>query len=390
MTKQFSTLLDMSRWMAALLVVISHDRHIVLSDFGTLHHPNIGIQMLYFVTGFGHEAVVIFFVISGFLVGGLTLQKWRTTGVALSDYFAHRISRIYTVLCPALLTGFALDSIGSRCCNASAIYTDAAQLAANSLNSHISSDLTVTAFIGNLLMLESTYVPILGSNGPIWSLAYEWWYYCIFAACAGAVFRKGTRTMALCIASLAVMLAFAPLHMLLWMAIWLLGVAAFFYCESRSPKPNVLLSCGLFAGALVLSRLNTHNVSQPAAPEPMAVSFAYDFAIGLSYALLLSSFYRYQGHGLPFKRLHKTLAAFSYSMYLAHFPMLVIVVAALHDVYGVPLLGQPDGTHLATLLAVAVALYAYGFLFSRATERHTTRVYALLTRWLGSNESCRH
>ncbi|MBY0407301.1 MAG: hypothetical protein K2Q01_06375, partial [Rickettsiales bacterium] len=69
MNKSFSLFLDASRWVAALVVMISHVRHIVLVDYAEVEQKNVLVQALYFVTGLGHESVMIFFVIIPILAG---------------------------------------------------------------------------------------------------------------------------------------------------------------------------------------------------------------------------------------------------------------------------------------------------------------------------------
>lgn len=111
MNNNFSALLNSCRWGAAFLVVLSHVRHLILIDYKDIEYKSIFIKGFYFITGLGHEAVVVFFVISGFLVGGLTVRKWSVK-LSYKDYFAARFSRIYSVLIPALLLGAGLDWIG--------------------------------------------------------------------------------------------------------------------------------------------------------------------------------------------------------------------------------------------------------------------------------------
>ena len=57
------------RALAALAVLGGHVRALSLSSYNQLDSPNILQKMFYFLTGFGHQAVIIFFVISGFLIG---------------------------------------------------------------------------------------------------------------------------------------------------------------------------------------------------------------------------------------------------------------------------------------------------------------------------------
>ena len=133
-TPTFSVFLDASRWVAAFIVLTTHVRHTFLTDYSQVRSHTVFVQALYLFTSLGHEAVMVFFVLSGFLVGGLTLSQWRDTGVDLASYFVHRVSRIYTVLIPALCLGCGLDYCGYHFFNASHIYTNAAAYATQSLS----------------------------------------------------------------------------------------------------------------------------------------------------------------------------------------------------------------------------------------------------------------
>lgn len=57
----------------------------------------------------GHQAVIIFFVLSGFFVGGGFISDINKN---IISYSIKRISRFYTVLFPALCLTFVLDLIG--------------------------------------------------------------------------------------------------------------------------------------------------------------------------------------------------------------------------------------------------------------------------------------
>ena len=100
------------------------------------------LDVFYFVTGLGHEAVVIFFVMSGLLVGGLSLERYVARRFVPSEFVIQRLSRIYIVLIPALMMGFTLDFIGLANFNAAAIYTDSLRfrmpgIVANQLSWHL-------------------------------------------------------------------------------------------------------------------------------------------------------------------------------------------------------------------------------------------------------------
>ena len=101
-----SDFLSASRWVAAFFVVIYH-----LYGISVLNQPSPGLLFsgVHFFCGFGHIAVIVFFVISGFLVGGGAIFRLEDNGFDVIDYFVHRAARIYTVLIPALIAGFVLD-----------------------------------------------------------------------------------------------------------------------------------------------------------------------------------------------------------------------------------------------------------------------------------------
>lgn len=70
-----SNMLNFLRWFAAFLVVIGHLRSFMFIEYNQIISPSIFDKIFYFITGLGHEAVIVFFVLSGYLVGGGTLEK---------------------------------------------------------------------------------------------------------------------------------------------------------------------------------------------------------------------------------------------------------------------------------------------------------------------------
>lgn len=364
-----SAFLDLSRWFAAFLVVINHARALVFVDFGALDQRNMAGRALYFVTGLGHEAVVIFFVISGFLVGGSTLQRWRRHGPDLRAYASARTSRIYTTLVPALVVGIAFDFAGLRWFNAGAIYTTLPQPPIASINYTIVSAMNLPTFVGNLFMMQGVLTPPLGSNGPLWSLSCEWWYYCLFALAAVALTGEPGRRIGWAVAALA-LAAVLPFPVTLLGLVWLLGLAAFRWIDSDAWRPPPALGLALFALALALSRM-THGIA--AIDTNVIASFARDFVLGLAYTTALASTSRLP-RALPCAPLHARLASFSYSTYLFHFPALLLVCAAARQTGLLAFSQQPTARGMLSLVALIGLVYAYCYAVSLLTERHTPRV----------------
>ncbi len=72
---------------------------------------NSFVAALYPATAFFHEAVVVFFVLSGFLVAGPNIDRARLRVFQLKSYSIDRVSRIYATVIPALVLTVLADLI---------------------------------------------------------------------------------------------------------------------------------------------------------------------------------------------------------------------------------------------------------------------------------------
>jgi peptidoglycan/LPS O-acetylase OafA/YrhL/protein-tyrosine-phosphatase len=125
----------------------------------------------------GHEAVIIFFVLSGYVIAYARDIKERT----LTHYTVARAARIYSVVLPALFLTGVLDYIGY------AIHPEAYPTGAQAW------DQIPQRIIGSLLFLNQAWFVSMQpfSNVPYWSLGYEVWYYVGFACIAYLEGRQG-------------------------------------------------------------------------------------------------------------------------------------------------------------------------------------------------------
>lgn len=376
MSSGLSSVLNISRWFAALLVLIHHVRHILMADLKDVENKSLLTKIFYFGTGLGHEAVMIFFVVSGLLVGALTLEKWRlAVAKGMVDYFIHRFSRIYIVFIPALIVGFFMDYIGAHNFDGAQLYSNSEQYHTLSLNTIIKNNLGIDVFLQNLAMLQSIVVGVLGSNGPLWSLAYEWWYYCMWALIVGIIYYRGLARWVYS-ALLCLLVVTLPLKVLLLMSVWLLGVAVFYYGRSNLPKPHPLFGCLIFLVALIVFRL-LHNADSNGGVSPVYIDFFKDFGLGLAYSVALVSCFKLE-KPVWLDWVHIKLASFSYSLYLVHFPMMLFIIAIVQEYLGVGFLLQPSVKSYTYFSLVVSVLYLYGFLFSLVTEKHTLKLVTFL------------
>lgn len=88
--------LDLLRFLAAFAVLGCHFRGALFVEYANLTHEyqNPVVFLFYFLTRFGFEAVLVFFVLSGFLVGGKVIQRLVEGSFKARDYAIDRFVRI--------------------------------------------------------------------------------------------------------------------------------------------------------------------------------------------------------------------------------------------------------------------------------------------------------
>ena len=166
MTKDLTNFIAMARWVAAFAVLVGHAGVLInISDIMVGPHGP-GVYAWWFLAAFSHQAVLVFFVISGFLVGGPLLRDRARETPFLHEYFVDRFGRIYIVMVPALLWTFAIDSVGRAAFPATGVY-DAPFFA---------SVFAPIQYLWTLLQQQHLWAAQAGTNGPLWSLACEMWY----------------------------------------------------------------------------------------------------------------------------------------------------------------------------------------------------------------------
>lgn len=132
--------------------------------------------------------------------------------------------------------------------------------------------------------------------------------------------------------------------------------------------------------ALVVARFNHSGEETGDDAGPLLLQqITRDFGLGLSYAFAVAGFSRLR-RPLWMAEAHAVLASFSYSLYVTHFPLMILLVAMADGIFSIEFMHQPSLVSYLYLLTLVVILYAFGFLFSLVTERHTAVVRAALSR----------
>nr|WP_298728868.1 acyltransferase [uncultured Steroidobacter sp.] len=353
MSEMASTYLDALRAAGANLVIASH----VMALYFGIRDPY----------SLGNLGVAVFFLLSGFLIMQSMLNWLNRPEPRLAGFLADRVARIMTPYVPALVLIALL--------NLTLIHTNHSQGGANT---------GVLSFLGNLLLLQdhavfqglefagidlSWRIRPYNSAEPFWTVAIEMWIYVSMGLFFFCLLKRESINRWLGVALVAVA---APV--LIWNAaagggkslslIWLLGgIAGYLFhlwrANGYSNIRGVATAVGAFSTLALLGRSGKIGF------QPFDVQTAILMAmIMFSVLALLISIQRVP----PMLRGSvKFLASYSYSLYLIHNTVLIIVLEHVNF----------ERTWSNVALAV-VAAHGCAYLLYLTFERH----YRIVGRWL--------
>lgn len=343
-----SVLIALLRGLAALQVAAAHLRAQAFPGLSTVSDAPLWYLGLSFFTGFAHQAVVVFFLISGWLVGGVLLDRIDRPQ-ALRNYAIDRITRLWMVLLPA----FALMSLLAW---AGAIVPADSNAADN-------PSWRLGTALGNLFGLQTMMVPVFGANFPLWSLAYESWYYVLWALLLVSL-RAGAAPMRLGCAAAALLLALSlSTDIMLYFLVWLLGMAA-----SRLRLTLTLLQqwlCwGAFGALAVLLRLRGQE------GDFNHLSLGPDLLYSVLFLVCLCSVQTLGTVRPLLARCSGFLASFSFTLYVLHIPLQRMLWTYRDGAQ----LSPHDPASLAVYGAMLAVVVALAYLFHLPFEAQTTRL----------------
>ncbi|MFK7857905.1 MAG: acyltransferase family protein [Granulosicoccus sp.] len=199
--------LEAIRGLSAIYVVFHHTIQFEYYFFGL----NLGRLLR-----FGQEAVILFFLVSGFVIH---LSHQSTLDKSFKTYFVKRFARIYVPLLVVFCVGFLLESYQRG----------------------VLVEVPLIDLLGNLLMLQDwpsdkpgvLVDPLLG-NDPLWSLAYEWWFYMLYFPLVSMVSDR--QRLSLIVFGVAI-------------------ASSVIYCVWPSFIPRVLMYAGIWWSGVFLAEL---------------------------------------------------------------------------------------------------------------------------------------
>lgn len=333
-----SAYLDFMRFTAAFAVMLGH-------------MDQDGLSMAWLpLSRFSHEAVIIFFVLSGFII------YYSTTSRASSwqQYAVARLSRIYSVALPSVVV-----------CVALALWLATLPDFDPQKFSNYSVPSTWDT-VSSLLFLNQSWMNVadVTLNNPYWSLSYEVWFYVLFGAYyfANSRYRWWLIGAAALVAGPAILVLLPVWLMGAWLAAsgrhlstWSAGTAWIAFLS-----PLIFIVC---INVTDVDRLIQSTLYENVPGFWRLVSsqrFVTDYLVGAALCLHIAAF-----SSLPavvqalFERHHgklASLAGFSFTLYLFHRPMTQLLGAWFPQPVGA--IWQTTGIALCLLLACWVISFA--------------------------------
>ena len=277
------------------------------------------------------------------------------------------------MLVPALLLCLFWDRLGIHLRLAPALYTGHV---ANNMVGDVAPALTVRVFFGNLFFLQTIRTTVFGSDGALWSLANEFWYYLLFPLGLIALWRTQRLSYRLLCAVLFVITAwFIGSAMFLAFPIWLAGVALFkLPPPAFSPRTARYLRIG--------SSLLYVPIFFAFGRLPWIAGNNRDYLLTVITTLflwiLLSANTPHPSRTRAV-RASREFARFSYTLYAAHVPFLVFLTALIV----VDSRWYPNSKTLTLGLGTLLAALIYSWVLAFFTEFRTDTLRQRLEHLFG-------
>ena len=342
--------------------MFDHCHNLFFVDCGTAlgssAHPHL-MYLLYAFGSAGREAVVVFFVLSGYLIGGSVFRSLDQGRWSWKSYLTHRFVRLWLVLIPALVL---------------CAFWDTARIAlggargAGLLAAAHAEGVTLKLFLSNVFFLQSVRTTTFGSDRVLWSLAAEFWYYMLFPLGLLALRRSvAVRARVAYAAGFLVIAAFVGRPLIGLFPVWLYGVLL-----ARVKPPNVGAAVRWVSAAVFVAIFFIFAMM----PWPWHV-FKMDYALGIATLVFLWIVLSAKGRmnqDTGMVRGTRRLAGSSYSLYLVHYPFL----AFMSVLVGAQGRWAPLPRYLAAGAGFGAAAVLYSFGVAACTEWNNDTV----RRWV--------
>lgn len=312
----FSLYLEFVRFGAALLVL-----------FGHIMGESPAINKLFGSWQIDHDGVVIFFVLSGYVIAYVSATKEQK----LYSFAVNRMARIYSVALPTLVLGLIIELAYWHFSKGIL-----GPLDLNQKNITIGHEfhVVIKTFIYSLFFLNELHWRSSWAFciGPYWSLCYEVWYYILF----GAFFYSSGWPRWIYSSVIALIMG---IKILLLFPVWLLGVAI--YHLHRRIRLSQQCAWGIWLASfliyIILKHFNASIIQSVVLLSFQIVKhyhhslimsnfFAWDYLLGI---LVAANIFSYHYMTIPLltnkfvSRIVKYCASYTFSLYLYQMPLVM-------------------------------------------------------------------
>ncbi|MEI7230351.1 acyltransferase [Pectobacterium carotovorum] len=331
LTEKQSGLLDGFRGIAAVAVAVCHSLQIFIFH----HYPSIHP----YVAMVSQASVMIFFVLSGFLIHrSLGINRLKNGTVNLANYSVSRIQRIY----PPLIFSFILVGILSLV--SPYFFDSGTRYFMNThygIPSNYSLSLRGSDILSALTFSNSVYYNSIESNAPLWSLPLEIWYY----VCAGLIFTLRKTGVILGIFLFFIISSVSGIFLyysIVWGAGFLLSLmhSKNIVISNRLTITLIIISLciWLFFTKILISNLESVNIIK------------YNISSGILFLFVLNLLINLD---LGIRQGFRDLSSYSYTLYIIHFPILLFLFGCFE-------------LAVTKSVPVSISIGTLGFIFSIA------------------------
>jgi peptidoglycan/LPS O-acetylase OafA/YrhL len=354
-----SNLMDGLRGLSAMIVACVHGFQVfVLPYFGVGSPSHILTSLL------ATHAVTMFFIVSGFMIYVSTLRHRNADGSFQSEKFAEaRILRIYPPLIAAIvitvLVYLVIQLLGLH-------GRESFRLGGELFVARERATLEWSALPSTFFLLYGAVPgapPPLNMDGPLWTLGYEWWFY-ILIFLSARLWNGWSFSTLLPLAAVSVMLLYGCNTLFLWFfLIWLSGFwLGYLYINGQLFTDKFWLrAAALTVSALIMMFVMGHGhlvkdllypFDTPSAQRMMVI-------VGILLTLAVSVLIRCAtSSDLRIPESISGMARFSYTLYVIHYPLLLLSFSLLH-----PLLHNRGW--MISLIAVTAVLAPITYIASK-------------------------
>lgn len=319
LAKTFSLQLESLRGLSAIVVLFSH-------AFQAFVAPQ-DVTLYSIVRLLGQSAVMMFFVLSGFLIGH-SIQKniQQNQLFSIKTYTMQRCKRI---LPPFLFALFWMLSLYGLAPYFFATQSHSFEIIP-ALMLRTAYDFSLHELVGSVFFVNEFLTPTLSANAPLWSLSYEVWFYIL--AGLMAMWRYAFVRVGFVITLL--ILSVLNLQFLVYFSVWLLAFAfSFNQVRRRLDGHSLKITQWIFAiFALCIAIYDAYQffVIDQVKTYQANLFTMFNACIGVVFAIFLLQLFLKQHN---FKPIWASSARFSYTLYVTHFPILLFAMGVFPQSY---------------------------------------------------------